>query len=94
MFDTQTIGDADIVILSAETGKVERSVHVNQKIRKLLAIGDRFAVLLLPYLDSKYKNMAVVDLVQGQIVGGATVPHSRASTPDFSQVICFDMSSE
>ena len=25
MFDTQTIGDADIVILSAETGKVERS---------------------------------------------------------------------
>ena len=92
MFDTQTIGDADIVILSAETGKVERSVHVNQKIRKFLAIGDRFAVLLLPYLDSKYKNMAVVDLVQGQIVGGATVPHSRASTPDFSQVIYSDMS--
>jgi len=90
MFDTQTIGDADIVILSAETGKVERSVHVNQKIRKLLAIGDRFAVLLLPYLDSKYKNMAVVDLVQGQIVGGATVPHSRASTPDFSQVCLGD----
>ena len=86
MFDTQTIGDADIVILSAETGKVERSVHVNQKIRKLLAIGERFAVLLLPYLDSKYKNLAVVDLVEGQIVGGATVPHSRASTPDFSQV--------
>ena len=93
MFDTQTIGDADIVILSAETGKVERSVHVNQKIRKFLAIGDRFAVLLLPYLDSKYKNMAVVDLVQGQIVGGATVPHSRASTPDFSQVVIrYDMS--
>ena len=86
MFDTQTIGDADIVILSAETGKVERSVHVNQKIRKLLAIGERFAVLLLPYLDSKYKNLAVVDLVEGHIVGGATVPHSRASTPDFSQV--------
>merc|ERR1719422_1054019 len=90
MFDTQTIGDADIVILSAETGKVERSVHVNQKIRKLLAIGDRFAILLLPYLDSKYKNMAVVDLVQSQIIGGATVPHSRASTPDFSQVCLGD----
>ena len=68
MFDTQTIGDADIVILSAETGKVERSVHVNQKIRKLLAIGERFAVLLLPYLDSKYKNLAVVDLVKREIV--------------------------
>jgi len=90
MFDTQTIGDADIVILSAETGKVERSVHVNQKIRKLLAIGERFAVLLLPYLDSKYKNLAVVDMVEGHIIGGATVPHSRASTPDFSQICLGD----
>lgn len=86
MFDTQTIGDADIVILSANTGKVVHNVHVNQKIRKLLAIGERYAVLLLPYLDSKYKNLAVVDLYRREVVGGATVPHSRASTPDFSQV--------
>ena len=62
MFDTQTIGDADIVILDANTGKVVQNVHVNQKIRKLLAIGSRFAVLLLPYVDNKYKNLAVVDL--------------------------------
>jgi len=86
MFDTQTIGDADIVILDANTGKVVHNVHVNQKIRKLLAIGSRYAVLLLPYVDNKYKNLAVVDLVRREIVGGATVPHSRASTPDFSQV--------
>ena len=83
MFDTQTIGDADIVILSAETGKVVHNVHVMQKIRKLLAIGSRYAVVLLPYLDSKYKNLAVVDLLKREVVGGATVPHSRASTPDF-----------
>lgn len=86
MFDTQTIGDADIVILDANTGKVVHNVHVNQKIRKLLAIGSRFAVLLLPFVDNKYKNLAVVDLARREIVGGATVPHSRASTPDFSQV--------
>jgi len=86
MFDTQTIGDADIVILDANTGKVVHNVHVNQKIRKLLAIGTRYAVLLLPFVDNKYKNLAVVDLVNREIVGGATVPHSRASTPDFSQV--------
>ena len=85
--DTQTIGDADIVILDANTGKVVHNVHVNQKIRKLLAIGTRYAVLLLPFVDNKYKNLAVVDLVNREIVGGATVPHSRASTPDFSQVI-------
>jgi len=92
MFDTQVIGDADIVILSADTGKVVHSVHVNQKIRKLLAIGDRYAVLLLPYVDHKYKNLAVVDLVKREIVGGCTVPHSRASTPDFSQVSLGDTS--
>merc|ERR1719348_520197 len=86
MFDTQVVGDADIVILSADTGKVVHNVHVNQKIRKLLAIGKRYAVLLLPFVDHKYKNLAVVDLEKREIVGGCTVPHSRASTPDFSQV--------
>jgi len=86
MFDTQTIGDADIVILDANSGKVVQNVHVNQKIRKLLAIGSRFAVLLLPYVDNKYKNLAVVDLERREMVGGAVVPHSRASTPDFSQI--------
>ena len=90
MFDTQTIGDADIVILDANTGKVVQNVHVNQKIRKLLAIGSRFAVLLLPVVDNKYKNLAVVDLHRREVVGGAVVPHSRASTPDFSQVCVGD----
>merc|ERR1712042_425607 len=64
MFDTQTIGDADIVILDANTGKVVHNVHVNQKIRKLLAIGARSAVLLLPFVDNKYKNLAVVNLAR------------------------------
>ena len=41
----------------SDTGKVVQSVHVNQKIRKLLAIGARFAVILLPFVDSKYKNL-------------------------------------
>ena len=30
---------------------------------------------------------AVVDLLNREIIGGCTVPHSRASTPDFSQVL-------
>ena len=31
--------------------------------------------------------LVVVDLRLEKIIGGCTVPHSRASTPDFSQVI-------
>lgn len=86
MFDSHTIGDADIVTIDAGSGLLVQSVHINQKIRKLLAIGSRFAMVLLPYVDSKFKNLVVVDLRLEKIVGGCTIPHSRASTPDFSQV--------
>jgi len=86
MFDSHTFGDADIVSIDAESGQLVQSVHINQKIRKLLAIGSRFAIILLPYVDSKFKNLVVVDLKYEKIVGGCTVPHSRATTPDFSQV--------
>ena len=41
----------------AGSSKLVGSVHINQKIRKLLAIGRRFAVILLPFADSKYKNL-------------------------------------
>eukprot|EP00088_Acartia_fossae_P019073 TRINITY_DN21077_c0_g1_i4.p1 TRINITY_DN21077_c0_g1~~TRINITY_DN21077_c0_g1_i4.p1 ORF type:complete len:505 (-),score=64.69 TRINITY_DN21077_c0_g1_i4:66-1580(-) len=86
MFDSHTIGDADIVTIDAESAQLVQSVHINQKIRKLLAIGKRFAIILLPYVDTKFKNLVVVDLKLEKIVGGCTVPHSRATTPDFSQV--------
>ena len=52
---------------------------------KILKLLSRYAVLLLLYVDNK--NLAVVDLVKREIVGGATVSHSRASTSDFSQVL-------
>ena len=34
----------------------------------------------------RHKNLAVVDLEQRKIIGGTTVPHSRANNPDFTQV--------
>ena len=54
MFDTHTVGDADLVIADANTGQIVNSIHINQKIRKLLAVGERFALILLPYVDSRY----------------------------------------
>ena len=59
------------------TGKTLSTVHINQKTRKLLAAGKRFALLLLPFVDNTYKNLAVVDLVEGKIIGGGVVPHTR-----------------
>ena len=77
LFETETIGYADIVSMDSRTGRVVDSTHVNQKIRKLLAVGKRYALLLLPYFDSRHKNLVVVDLVKKRSVGGCTVPHSK-----------------
>ena len=41
MFETPTIGDADVVLADAGTGQILNTVHVNQKVRKLLAVGKR-----------------------------------------------------
>ena len=61
-------------------------MHINQKIRKLLAVGEKYALILLPYVNGRYQNLAVVDLNERKIIGGCTVPHSRANNPDFTQV--------
>ncbi len=52
IFDFQ-VGDADIIVADANSGRITKSVHVNQKIRKLLAIGERFALVLLPFVDPR-----------------------------------------
>ena len=90
MFDTHTVGDADLIILDVNNGQMVKSVHINQKIRKLLAVGDRFAIVLLPYVNSRYQNVAVIDLQQRKIIGGCTVPHSRANNPNFTQIAMGD----
>ena len=86
MFDTHTVGDADLVIANANDGQVINTIHINQKIRKLLAVGERYALVLLPFVNHRYQNLAIVDLKERKIVGGTYVPHSRANNPDFTQI--------
>ena len=38
------LGDADIVLADAGTGQILNKVHVNQKVRKLLAVGKRYII--------------------------------------------------
>ena len=72
-----TAGDAEILVANANTGCIERVYHMSHKIRKLLAIGSRFALILLPYVDPSFKNLIVLDLKDSKICGGYTIPHSR-----------------
>lgn len=70
-------GNADIVTVDCSSGNEMSTTHVNQKIRKLLAVGSRFALALLPFFDASYKNLIVIDLHEKKVVGGCTVPHSK-----------------
>ena len=40
----------------------------------------------------RYQNIAVFDLNSRRIIGGCTVPHSRANNPNFTQVTIGDVS--
>ena len=42
MFWFNIAGDADVVLADVGTGQILKTVHVNQKVRKLLAVGKRY----------------------------------------------------
>ena len=91
LFEAATVGNADIVTVDCASGDEVSTTHVNQKIRKLLAVGRRFALALLPFFDASHKNLIVVDLHEKRVVGGCTVPHSKSTTPDISQIALGDL---
>jgi hypothetical protein len=50
-----TPGHAEIVLANANTGVVENVFVVERKVRKLLAVGSRFALILLPYVSPDFR---------------------------------------
>ena len=84
--DVSKPGEGEIVFANANTGTIEKSIMVRQKIRKLLSCGRRFALVLTPYVDSTFKNLLVIDLVSSEVIGGCVVPHSKALAPDLPQI--------
>ncbi|GLG95355.1 F-box/WD repeat-containing protein 2, partial [Gryllus bimaculatus] len=79
-------GDAEIVFQNLVTQKVSRRVQLKQKVRKLLAVGEKFALLLLPHSHYSKLNLLIIELSTGNVIGGCHLPHSSSSTPDLSQV--------
>ena len=89
--EAQRPTDAQIVFADANTGKILKSISVKHKIRKLLGCGDRFALILTPYVDDEFKNLLVVDVASAEVVGGCVVPHSKTSSPDVPTVDVCDI---
>ena len=75
--DQYFAGDAEILVANGNTGQIENVYYVNHKIRKLLSIGRRFCLILLPFVEQNFKNVVILDLHDSKIIGGCTVPHSR-----------------
>ena len=70
-------GNAEIVLQNLQTGSQVFEVHLKRKVRKLLAIGEKFALILLPHIHTDKYNLLVVKMANGDVVGGCHLPHSR-----------------
>ncbi|KAK3851848.1 hypothetical protein Pcinc_041528 [Petrolisthes cinctipes] len=57
------------------------------KVKKLLALGNRYALLLTPGSMLYSSTLTVLDVVTGEEAGSSTVPHSKMTTPDGAQIV-------
>ncbi|XP_071450087.1 F-box/WD repeat-containing protein 2-like [Hetaerina americana] len=79
-------GQADIVFHDTERLECNKKIGVKLKIRKLLAVGKVFALVLQPWIQQQHFNLTVINISNGEIVGGCYVPHSSSATPDLAQI--------
>ncbi|XP_067009346.1 F-box/WD repeat-containing protein 2 [Anabrus simplex] len=86
MVTEEEAGNAEIIFKSLATQNVVGRVKLFTKVRKLLAVGDKFALLLLPQ-GHAFFNLRIVELSTGKMIGGCYLPHSSSSTPDLAQVV-------
>ncbi|XP_037073167.1 F-box/WD repeat-containing protein 2-like [Pollicipes pollicipes] len=80
------ISTASIVQYNLRTRVLSTRIVVSFKVKKLLAIGSRYAILLAPYAQESCPNLYFVNLNTKEVIASEKVPHSRLSTPDAAQM--------
>ncbi|KAF0305215.1 F-box/WD repeat-containing protein 2 [Amphibalanus amphitrite] len=80
------ISTASIVQYSLRHRSLSTRIVVSFKVKKLLAIGRRYAILLAPYAQESCPNLYFVNLNTKEVIASEKVPHSRLSTPDAAQL--------
>jgi hypothetical protein len=85
-------GNAEIVLESLATRTRVCEVYLKRKVRKLLAIGQKFALILLPHSQSNKYNLLVIEVSSGNVIGGCHLPHSRYLRTNFLvlQITCHE----
>ncbi|KAG8225395.1 hypothetical protein J437_LFUL004595 [Ladona fulva] len=87
------VGDGGAEMLFKDVQRMDciKVLPLEMRIRKLLAVGKVFALILLPWTHMNKCNLIVVSVTSGKIVGGCSVPHSSSSTPDLAQITVGNM---
>lgn len=83
---TDDTGFAEIVFEDLKSKTCVRRLSSPHIVRKLLAVGDKFAVILLSHFSCSKFNLVIIELANGTIIGGCHLPNSSSSTPDLAQI--------
>ncbi|XP_068220548.1 F-box/WD repeat-containing protein 2-like isoform X2 [Palaemon carinicauda] len=81
---------ANLCIYDIQTFQIVHNITLKFKVKKLLALGNRFALLLTIGNVLYSSTLVAVDIVTGETVGTHPVPHSKMTTPDGAQLVVGD----
>ncbi|XP_042218688.1 F-box/WD repeat-containing protein 2-like [Homarus americanus] len=82
---------ANLCVYEIETFKLLYNIILKFKVKKLLALGNRYALLLTIGSVLYSSTLVVVDVVTGETAGTHAVPHSKMTTPDGAQLVVGDI---
>ncbi|XP_045125810.1 F-box/WD repeat-containing protein 2-like [Portunus trituberculatus] len=82
---------ANLCVFDIETFKLEHNISLNIKVKKLLALGNRYALLLTMGSVLYSSTLVIIDIVTTKIIGTRSIPHSKMTTPDGAQLVVGDV---
>ncbi|XP_071544749.1 uncharacterized protein [Panulirus ornatus] len=82
---------ANLCVYDIETFELLYNIILNFKVKKLLALGNRYALLLTIGNVLYSSTLIAVDIITGETAGTHAVPHSKMTTPDGAQLVVGDI---
>lgn len=68
---------ANLCVFDIETFKLEHNISLNIKVKKLLALGNRYALLLTMGSVLYSSKLVIIDIITTKIIGTCSIPHSK-----------------
>lgn len=68
---------ANLCVFDIETFKLKHNISLNIKVKKLLALGNRYALLLTIGSVLYSSTLVIIDLFTQKIIGTRSIPHSK-----------------